>query len=450
MSLTNRALLPIFILTITVIGFNEKAEKAHSQSKIPLLSDSPQRLEIEERRLVIESIQVGAFKQGSNLQPTIGNLQSLYLSQLPDAETLLLQALEVANSLKDPYDRARLLNDIAIQYAKQGKPDRAQEILDQSLAVARTIEDARNKVITMGAIALHYAEIGQLTSANALLSETSEIANSVEDKSLQASLLSDLALKYAELGEQSPTETLLSQSQEILEQASVPVAEFPFQPTPIEGRFALGANVSSTQITETDWSAQLKLAQQWETDDFSLDIDYETDFDSSRTENEYRTTINTFGKYRHHFDETWSLFTLVGFERNIEDGVFYDLTPLVGPSLNIFRQGSERSLDLGVGLGLRHEDSLGKPIETSFPTVGLVVIYKDRFFEFLKFSQRLLTAVPVKDSANWRLSSTAELSVPLWEQWFFTTQVRYIYRGEPAIRRPGSDFKFTTGISYEF
>ena len=187
MILVSRASVPIFIFVITVMGFNETAKKAYSQGEIPLLSDSP-------------NLDLISEKSTSWLAQTPPSLQPTELSQVSDAETLLLQALEIANSLKDPYDKATLLNDIAIKYANLGKTDRAREILDQSLEVARTIEDTRNKVTTMGAIALHYAKIGQLTTANELLSEASEIANSVEDKFLRARLLSDLALKYADLG----------------------------------------------------------------------------------------------------------------------------------------------------------------------------------------------------------------------------------------------------------
>ena len=113
MILKLRALLTVFILTIAFMGLKEKPKKAHSQN-LDFITES---------------------------------------SEVADAETLLLQALEVANSLEDPYRRATLLNDIAIKYAKLGKIERSREILDQSLAVARTIEDTGNKVTIMGAIA---------------------------------------------------------------------------------------------------------------------------------------------------------------------------------------------------------------------------------------------------------------------------------------------------------
>ena len=161
MSLTNRALLPIFIFTITVIGFNEEAKKAYSQN----LDFIPE-------------------KSTPRLAQTTPSLQPTDLSEVSDSETSLLRALEVANSLKDPYRQAIIFKDVAIKYANLGKTDRAREILDQSLEVAKTIEDIGNRVTIMGAIALHYAKISQLTTAKNLLSETLEIANSVEDKSL--------------------------------------------------------------------------------------------------------------------------------------------------------------------------------------------------------------------------------------------------------------------------
>ena len=300
------------------------------------------------------------------------------------------------------------------------------------------------------AIALHYAEIGNLTIAKNVLAETVEIANSVEDKSLQAGLLSDLALKYAELGEQSPTETLLSQSEEILEQASLPVADFPFQPTPLQGRFTLGSGLSSGTRAKSKVISRLQLEQLWETDDFFLDIDYETDFDSSRSRDRYRTRIDVFGLYRHHFDETWQLFTLTTFERNIEDSIFYDLEPMVGPGINIFRQGTQRSLDIGVGLGVRYEDGVGKPDDTDAPTVGLVISYKDIFFDFIEFDQWLLASWSVNDGADTRFGSLTDFSIPFAEKWSFTTRIRYIYRGVPPSSRTFDDFNFTTGVSYQF
>ena len=107
MILTSRALVPIFIFIITVIGFNEKAKKAYSQSELPLPSDFP-------------NLHFIPGKGTSWLAQTPPSLQPTDLSPVTDAERLLLQALEVANSLKDPYDRATLLNDIALKYAKIG------------------------------------------------------------------------------------------------------------------------------------------------------------------------------------------------------------------------------------------------------------------------------------------------------------------------------------------
>ena len=430
MILTLRALMSIFLFIL--IYFNQKA---YSQTEIPLDIDS-QNLDFIPNK--------STFWLGQ--KPS----QTSDLSEAPDQETLLLQALEVANSLEDPYRQAILLNDIAIKYANLGKIHRAQEILDRSVEVAREIEDIGNQVSTMAAIAIYYAEIDQLTTATELLSETIEIANSVPDISLQAGLLSEIALKYAELGEQSQTEILLSQSQEILEEASVPVADFPFQPSPLKGKITFGGEISSATNTERNLTTQLRLSQQWETDQFGFDINYKSDFDSSRSRDRYRTQILAWSRYRHHFDETWQIFTLARFERNIEDAIFYDVEPLVGPAINVFRQGSEQSLDMGLGLGMRYQDALGKPNDTHFPTVALIVDYKSLFFDLLKFRHRFFVSVPVNDSVDTRIISSTELSVPLWKQWLFTTQVRYVYRGVPATRRPPSEFDFTTGVSYEF
>ena len=379
-----KALLPIFVYTITIMVFNQKA---NSQSKTTLTLAPP-------------SLSFIPKKNSSWLAQTPPSLQPSDLSEIPDSQRSLLRALQVANSLEDPYLKATLLNDIAIKYFNLGKSDRAKEILDQSLEIARTIEEIINKVSVMGTIALNYNQIDQRIYAQELLSETLEIANSIEDKSLQAGLLSKLALKYAELGEQTSEETLLSQSEEILEQT---FADFPFQPTPLKGTFILGAGTETGTKSKANLTSLLQLEQQWETDKFSLDIDFKTDFDSSRSRDKYRTRINFFGAYDHHFDETWHIFALTTFERNIEDGIFYDVEPLVGAAINVFRQGTERTLDIGVGLGGRYQDAEGKLDETDIPTLGLVFIYKDVFFELLEFDQQLIVSLPVKDTVDWRL-----------------------------------------------
>ena len=438
MILTLRPLVPILIFTIAVIGFNQKSAKAHSQTEITLAIDSP--------NLHFITAQSTPWLTQMSPSPQMTELSE----EASDLETFLLRALQVANSLEDPYGQATLLNDIAIKYANLGKIARTREILDQSLAVARTIEDISNKVTIMGAIAQHYASIGQLTTANTILSETVEIANSVEDKSLQAGLLSKIALKYADFAQQSQTETLLSQSEKILEQALLPVADFPFQPTPLKGRFTIGGEIFAGTNSKNKLTTALKLGQQFAKKDFSVNIDYDTNFDSSRSKDKTRTTIFADGQYRRHFDQTWQLFTLARFERNIKDEIFYDLEPLVGPAMNIFRQGLERSLDIGVGLGVRYQDATGKPNVFNLPTAGVVVQYSDLFFNSLEFEHQFFLSIPAQNSVDWRLSTTTELSVPLWEKWFFTTEVRYIFRGIPATNKPNSEFKFTTGVSYEF
>ena len=389
-------------------------------------------------------------KSTTLLAQTLPSLQTTDLSEVGDSESWLLRALDVANSLEDANLQATLLNNIAIEYSNLGKYDRAREILDQSLAIARTIEDIVNKVNIMGAIALNYAKIDQINTATKLLGETVEIVNSIEDKSIQAGLLSKIALQYAELGEQSSQETLLSESEKILEQNSLLAADFPFQATPLDGKFTLGAGSSSGNKSKANLTALLQLEQQWETDNFFLDIDYKSDFDNSRSRDKYRTKINFSGGYLHHFDKTWQLFVLTTFERDIEDSIFYDVESFVGSGINIFRQGTERSLDIGLGLGGRYEDALGKPNNGDIPNLGLVLNYKDIFFDVLTFNQRLIASLPVNDTVNWRLSSLTDLSVPLGEKWFFSTRVRFIYRGVPPSRRASEDVNFTTGLTYEF
>ena len=189
----------------------------------------------------------------------------------------------MANSIKDPQSKATVLSDVALQYATIGQISKAIVILDQALETARTIEDTPTQVSVTGAIAVKYDIIGQGERATEILSESLVEIEALEDAETQASLFTEIALKYSEIGRSEQARKLLTRSQQAIDQAAMPVPNFPFQPTPLSGSLTVGTRISSGLNAENSLDINVNLAQQFAVDSFDIDLSFRTDFDSVGT-----------------------------------------------------------------------------------------------------------------------------------------------------------------------
>ncbi len=199
------------------------------------------------------------------------------------SESILSQALEMANSIKDPQRQATVLSDVALQYAAIGQISKATVILDQAKMTAQTIEDTPTQISVTGAIAVKYDPIGQRERAAEILSESLAAIEAMEDAETQASLFTEIALKYAEIGRSEQARELLARSQQAVAKAAVPVPSFPFQPTPLAGGLTVGTRVFSGLNSENSLDINVNLEQQLAVDSFDIDLSFRTDFDSDRT-----------------------------------------------------------------------------------------------------------------------------------------------------------------------
>jgi len=71
----------------------------------------------------------------------------------------------------------------------------------QALEMAETIDDAYEKTHAFAEIAGNYAEIGQKNQANQILSQELERAETIESEFTKTSLLNIISTKYAEIGQ---------------------------------------------------------------------------------------------------------------------------------------------------------------------------------------------------------------------------------------------------------
>ncbi len=366
------------------------------------------------------------------------------------SESLLSQALEMANSIKDPQRKATVLSDVALQYAAIGQIAKATIILDQALETARTIEDPPTKISVTGAIAVKYNTIREPERAAEILGESWAEIEAIEDAETQTSLFTEIALKYAEIGQSKQARELLARSQQAVEQAEMPVPNFPFQPTPLAGGLTVGTRVFSGLNSENSLDLNVNLEQQLATDSFDIDLSFRTDFDSDRTTDQRRNRYFGSASYVHHFDKRWQYGVRTIFLSDEDENINADWGFYTGPGINLMRKSRQRTLDFFLGLGVEYEDSLGKSNDFDFPVIPVGLIYRDIYFEFLQFSQELFYTFPVSDSGDDRLLSRTRLSIPITKRWSLSSLINYIYRGIPPTDKPSSELNFTTGLTFSF
>ena len=383
-------------------------------------------------------------------------------SRHDDSEHILEQALTIADTIEDSYDRATILNDIARQYAELGKKEKATAILSRSLEVAQKIEDTSVKVTLMLAIANIYFDLDRITIANDILSESLEIANSIEDESLKSRLLIKIALKYAKIGQDELTENLLSQSQELIGKASEPVANFPFEPAPVEGSFGFGGIVNSFDVTTSTVFANMNLYKQWAVDDIDFEADVFVSFDSGRIVNQYRPGGLIINVYRHHFNPKWHFHTTslttgnldIFSADNDDEDLSFITNNLVGIGLNLWRGKRRQFLDLQLGIGGRYEyasiDFEVRKNETA-PIIDAVILSKGISLGTGTLEQIFAFTLPLNDFDNFFILSRTKLSIPLAEKWTFNNTIWLRYRNQELLENnPNLQFIYTTGINYKF
>ncbi len=358
----------------------------------------------------------------------------------------LEKALEVANSLQDVQAQQELLIKIAQKYAELRKPKKAIIILNQSLETIQSLENLNQKTELMLALSQAYENLGKRKIANKILEETVILVNNIEDELIKAQRLTEIALRQP----RKSADNLLTESQKLIAKASEPVPLFPFQPTSLNGSLSFFGSIESALNSTNEFGVNLGLEQTWKYDEFSFRGLFSTNFDSARVMDRDQTKIDLTGEYRHHFDETWKFFTYNTFLRDQENNINYDLNLIAGPGINIFRKSPNHRLDMGLGLGARYEDSLGKPDDTNFPTINYLISYRDLFFERLNYRQLFIYSLPVEDAVDSRILAISELSWPLFENWSLTGRLQYIYLGVPPDNKPTSEINFSTGLTYDF
>jgi putative salt-induced outer membrane protein YdiY len=387
----------------------------------------------------------------SEFQPSQLTLQ---LAQTTPSLDFLSDALEVANTLEDSAAKARVLSQIALKYAELDRSDRAEEILSEAITIADTIEDNTVKARILSELAIATAEIGNEQAATDLLDRALEVAGGLSDSPQKAGLFSELALSYDRLGVSDVSAQLLSQSQEIAIAAATPATEvsFPLEPTGWTGNVGLAATLSSGATTTSVATLSGAIERQWPTDELAAAVSLTNNFDDSRDEttgkSQFQGVLNT--NYVHHTNARFQYFVNSQVRRDEFNDINLETSLFAGPGINLWRRGSDRSLDMQLGLGVRYENSNIEEDDFDAPVAQYRIRYEDIYFDVLDFGQLLTVELPLANAGDYQVESTTTFGIPLVRGWSFNNSLVVRYAAEPIADNPNLRFDVLTGIQYDF
>jgi hypothetical protein len=134
--------------------------------------------------------------------------------RLPESRNplaLLERASATANTLNDPYSKARALSNLASAYGPLADDQAAQDALAQALATANTIDNLSNKAEALRAIASVYGQWADGQAAQDGLAKVLAATNTIDNPFDKARALSGIASAYGQLANDQAAQNGLAQ-----------------------------------------------------------------------------------------------------------------------------------------------------------------------------------------------------------------------------------------------
>ena len=375
----------------------------------------------------------------------------------------LLKTLDIINHMEDDYTKAKLLYDIAIINIQLRDEQQANSLLIQCLNITQNLNNPKQKIDLLVAVAEAYGKLNEYDRAQEILILATESAYATDEQLIKGQLLLEIALGYELIGLEAPTDDLFTQSQTIIEETFKPSTDFPFSELPDTLKLGVAGNINSFRDTTAFLQVTANYYKQWPTSDISIDSTVSVSFDSSRTVNNYRPSSLIEIGYRSHINQKWNLFSDIFIvtnqdlfaSRNDSEDLTIIATGLVGIGLNLWRGDKPRKfLDFQFGIGPRYEYDFIKFEEREnrvSPVLGLVLL--GRNFQLGKFAvDETFAIIPNIDNfGRSTISSDTKLSFLIDENWSFVNRL-FIRNRNPQVfeENPAIDFFFTTGVNYQF
>lgn len=391
--------------------------------------------------------QIEAHKN-TDFSLTQNHLTQGAISPPPD---VLLEALEVADTIEDAEIKAGMLIEIAGKYAQIGDREIALDLLSEALELTDTLEETEVKATVLNAIAINYVALEQFSLAQDTLSLALAEINALEESEKKASLLAEIALNYAAIGEAQISSQLLSESQEVVAAALAPPVYFPLEPTPWQGSLSLGISLNSDSSTTGVATLIGTLERTWPRNEFYTQLGLTSNFDDSRaSDDQNRVSGYLTANYKYHFSERWQYFFNSYVWRDDANDVDFRSSLATGVGINLWRAGSARSLDMQLGVGVGFESSERDTEEVDFPLIQYRIFYRDLFFDSLAFRQSFTFEVPANNADDYFIQSSTTISVPLSQQWALDNSLIFEYFALPLENNPNLEMQLRTGLQYSF
>lgn len=367
-----------------------------------------------------------------------------------EVQGYLNAAIQRANEVDSETAQINLLLPIAEFMAENEQTDSALTLIQQSEAIASTMSDPFAQADAYQAIASLYADLLQPSSAAAALALALAAIEEAPPTEAQSLVLATLALQFANLGHPETANMLIATSQSTLTTARAnEEIPSPLEPEPWSGNLGLLSNVFSGERTRGIVTLSGGAERQWEHNAFEFSARLTYDFDPDRDDaDEIGGQLLTDGI--HYFSDDIQYFVNSSVESDNLENLNLRARLSTGIGLNLWEAGSDRRLDLRLGIGARFEnfvdeDSTFNPVNA---TVGLN--YQDKWFRILSFKQSLTFDVPVDEASDYLFQAQTELGIPISDRWSFNNTARLTLSGEPADSNPGLLFNLQTGLRYEF
>ncbi len=158
-------------------------------------------------KIAVEYAHNGKFNKAFEVAKTIAfdvtradalsQISSEYIKagQIENSQPLLSQALQIANKRKqDSFSKAKLLSTIVVKYAEANK-------YVEALQLADTIKEPSCKARALVELASLYAKAGQKEKVAGLLTQSLETIGQEDNSAIKNERLCDIAEKYAEFGQ---------------------------------------------------------------------------------------------------------------------------------------------------------------------------------------------------------------------------------------------------------
>lgn len=221
----------------------------------------------------------------------------------------------------------------------------------------------------------------------------------------------------------------------------------PLCPKPLKGKIALSGTVRNGNVNSVLGALHGEVTKEWEEDKITAAIDALY----GKTGGEV-TAASLGGRTRwdHFFNMTF--YGYASGEALYDDIQNLDLRAIVSIGVGdvLWKCSDDRSWAIEGGISALYEDFSTRDEAELDPAGRVATIYKDIFFEDLKFEETLELLVPLTDPSGYLARSRTVIGLPLCKDLALRFSLEITYQGDPPNDSKALDILGLVGVEYQF